>query len=130
MELVLRRRGHPPHSTWKLFGAGSVGSQTITGIPVVSRLRHDPELMTISRVWPFEVTVPELPPGEPAVIHAEIWPSLIDVATIEGQVKDETQVICLAQEFRNRDRARTLRNLFAAAGSGTAVEEGWILAVS
>jgi len=63
VELVLRRRGHPPHSTWKLFGAGSVGSQTITGIPVVSRLRHDPELMTISRVWPFEVTVPELPPG-------------------------------------------------------------------
>src|SRR5215211_8828111 len=40
--------------TWKLWGNGTVGSQALVGIPVVARLRDDPELRNISRVWPFE----------------------------------------------------------------------------
>ena len=57
VEAILRARGHRPQSTWKLFGYGSVGSQALTGIPVVSRLRHAPGLSDASAVWPFEVNV-------------------------------------------------------------------------
>jgi hypothetical protein len=81
VELLLRQRGSRPQSTWKLFGAGSVGSQALMGIPVVYRLRNDPSLANISRVWPFEVNVPKLPKGRQAVIHAEIWPSLDSIPT-------------------------------------------------
>jgi len=63
VEAILRARRYHPHSAWKLFGNGSVGSQALTGIPVVSRLRHDPGVAGASAVWPFGVTVPELRAG-------------------------------------------------------------------
>jgi len=107
-----------------------VGSQALTRIPVLSRLRHDDELATVSRVWPFEVTVPDSHEGRPVVIHAEIWPSLVHVPRVDGQVKDQTQVTRLAEEFRDRDRAGTLWDLFPAAGSSLALVEGWILGVA
>jgi len=129
VERVLQSQRKNPQSTWKLFGAGSVGSQALTGIPVVSRLRHIRELAAISKVWPFEVTIPNLPEGLPAIIHAEIWPSLIEVLPVAGQDKDQTQVVRLAEEFRDRDRVDSLRELFAAGGSPQAAEEGWILGV-
>ena len=129
-EAVLRARMQRPHSVWKLFGNGSVGSQALTGIPVDSRLRHAPGLAAMSAVWPFEVGVPELPAGRGAVIHAEIWPSLIEVPTVTGQVKDQTQVMCLARELRDRDRADALAGVFAAAPAHAASEEGWILGVA
>ena len=128
VELVLHRRGSRPQSTWKLWGAGSVGSQALTGIPVVTRLCHDPRLAAISRVWPFEVNVPELPEGRGAVIHAEIWPSLDAVPNDSGLVKDQAQVIRLAQSFRYRDERGTLAATFSAPSSAAA-EEGWILGV-
>jgi hypothetical protein len=129
IEQVLRRNGSHPHSVWKLLGVGSVGSQALTGIPVVSRLRHDPQLGQVSQVWPFEVAVPALPPGRPAIVHAEIWPSLAPVAVVPSQVKDEAQVIAQATAYRSQDRAGTLAALFGAAQLPTAREEGWILGV-
>ena len=129
VESFLIERGMRPHSTWKLLGAGSVGSQSLTGIPVVSRLRRDPFLSAFSVVWPFEVVVPELPEGRPAIVHGEIWPSLMQVPTVEGQVKDERQVVGLAEELRRQDRAGVLRELFVAGESSVAKEEGWILGV-
>jgi hypothetical protein len=134
VERCLRQRPKDPQypqSAWKLLGAGSVGSQALTGIPAVSRLRYDPELASISQVWPFQVSVPDLPGGEPAIVHAEIWPSYIDVPAVAGQVKDQTQVICLAMRLRDEDRAGGLGDLFAAAGAADASgEEGWILGVT
>ena len=128
VELVLHRRRSHPQSTWKLLGAGSVGSQALTGIPVVSRLRHDPRLANMSSVWPFEVDVPELPEGRGAVIHAEIWPSL-DAAPYEAVlVKDQAQVIRLAQNFRRLDQNATLAAVFITSAP-VAPEEGWILGV-
>jgi len=64
------------------------------------------------------------------VIHAEIWPSLIDVPAVPGQVRDQTQVICLAHELRDRDRAHALAEIFAAASARAGSEEGWILGVA
>ncbi len=128
VERLLRSRGGRPHSAWKLLGAGCVGSQALTGIPVVARLRDDPGLAGVSRVWPFEVRVPPVPPGEPAVVHAEIWPSLAPVPSTEGRVKDEAQVVQVARELRDRDAAGTLAEAMAAPPSDAA-EEGWILGV-
>jgi precorrin-8X/cobalt-precorrin-8 methylmutase len=131
VERCLQGRRQYPQSAWKLLGAGSVGSQVLTGVPVVARLRDDPELRSTSRVWPFEVLVPDRHPGKAAIIHAEIWPSLVDVPAVDGQVRDQTQVSHLATRFRDEDRRGTLAGLFAAAGSSAHVrEEGWILGVS
>jgi hypothetical protein len=128
VELVLHQRGSRPQSTWKLFGAGSVGSQALTGIPVVYRLRNDPPLANISSVWPFEVNVPELPEGRGAVIHTEIWPSLDGAHYEAGLVRDQAQVIRLAQSFRHLDRSARLAAFFITT-SPAAAEEGWILGV-
>jgi len=128
VEVMLHRRGSRPQSVWKLWGAGSVGSQALTGIPVVYRLRHDSRLEAISRVWPFEVDVPELPEGDGAVVHAEIWPSLDATPYEAGLIRDQAQVIRLAQSWRHGDRNGTLAAIFAASSSA-ATEEGWILGV-
>ena len=129
VELLLRSRRSFPQSAWKLMGAGSVGSQALTGIPVVSRLRKDPRLKAVSKVWPFEVMTPEPPARRAAIIHAEIWPSLLPLVRVDGQVRDETQVTSLAHELRTRDQEDRLVELFAAAGPRSE-EEGWILGVA
>lgn len=128
VEAMLHRRGSRPQSVWKLWGAGSVGSQALTGVPVVYRLRYDPRLEAVSRVWPFEVDVPELPESRGAVIHAEIWPSLDAIPNSAGWVKDQAQVIALAEDFRQRDRGGTLASIFIVR-LPVAKEEGWILGV-
>lgn len=129
VERALRERGSRPQQVWKLLGAGSVGSQALTGIPVVSRLRDDPQLGDVSRVWPFEVSCPDLPVGSPAVIHAEIWPSLTSFVVAGGQMQDEAQVLKQAAEYRSKDRSGAMPRLFAAAQLPIAQEEGWILGV-
>ena len=96
---------------------------------MLARLRNDPALSAFSKVWPFEVVEPIFAPGSPAILHAEIWPSLLTVPLVDGQVKDESQVTYLAQEYRNRDLEGSLGPLFAAASSPAALEEGWILGV-
>jgi hypothetical protein len=73
-ESVLRSRRSYPSSVWQLLGAGSVGSQTITGIPVVHRLRHHPLLAHRARVWPFETGLAPAT-GDQAIVIAEVWPS-------------------------------------------------------
>jgi hypothetical protein len=128
VERLLHNRRRYPKSTWQLFGAGSVGGQALTGIPVVSRLRRDPELVAISKVWPFEVMTPDLPEYQPAIVHAEIWPSLFPIVTVPDQVWDETQVVGLSKSFRDSDRGGSLSRLFAAADP-QATDEGWILGV-
>jgi hypothetical protein len=45
-----------PKSIWQLYGAGSVGSQALVGIPRLAALLDDPALHSVSHVWPFEIT--------------------------------------------------------------------------
>jgi hypothetical protein len=127
-EVVLHRKGQHPQSTWKLSGAGSVGSQTLTGIPVLWRLRFDPELSSVSRVWPFEVTEPDLPAGRAAIVHGEIWPGLETVIDRGNRIKDQAQVIAVAERFRRMDQASELQTTLKAPPL-IAAEEGWILGV-
>ncbi|HTI32262.1 MAG TPA: hypothetical protein VL422_01220, partial [Miltoncostaea sp.] len=119
--------------TWKLLGAGSVGSQALLGIPRVRVLRDDPELAAVSRVWPFETGLTGRPsPGAgPFVLHAEIWPGTVAVPP-DAPIRDEAQVRLMCEWAERRDRDGTLGALFApeldaATAAAVVAEEGWIL---
>jgi precorrin-8X/cobalt-precorrin-8 methylmutase len=133
--------------TWKLMGVGSVGGQCLLGIPVVSRLRSDPRLRDVSRVWPFETCLADqMSPASGAfVLHAEIWPGIVrrhladaDPAPAGREqlemIKDEAQVRAVVRWLRSVDGSGGLRRLLGAparlppsAHHDVLAEEGWIL---
>ena len=101
---------------WKLYTTGSVGSQSLMGLPLIHRLSHRPG----TKVWPFD------PPTGPLVL-AEVYPSLLAraVAADPAKVKDEAQVRLLARALWSLSQQGTLAPLFATPPQ--AQEEGWIL---
>jgi precorrin-8X/cobalt-precorrin-8 methylmutase len=118
-----------------LLGAGSVGGQALTGIPVVRALRDDPRWMDRVRIWPFEtgLQVPE----QGAVVIAEVYPSLWAVSPADSEVKDAAQVRSVARFFAHSDRTGKLAALFAGDPALTAeqrlrveTEEAWTLGVT
>jgi hypothetical protein len=117
---------------WKLIGAGSVGGQVLTGIPVVRALRDDPRWVDIARVWPFETG---LGVGNDArIVFAEVWPSWWKVCPALGPPNDKAQVRTVARIFATRDRAGELVSWFTPAISGAEAkqvlaEEAWTLGV-
>ena len=94
---------------WKLLGAGSVGGQALTGIPVVRALRDDPRWVDHARIWPFETGLQA--PEEGAVVIAEVYPSLWAVSPAEGETKDAAQVRSVARFFAETDRAGKLASI-------------------
>lgn len=128
---------------WKLFTAGSVGSQSLLGIPVVRSLRDDRDLRSRSRVWPFETGFSPNPTqdSDALVIHAEIWPGILDKQLLERHLKehpqsyrDEAQVTLLAELLANLDEEGSLGTWFdvppgldKAKQEICVKEEGWIL---
>jgi precorrin-8X/cobalt-precorrin-8 methylmutase len=131
VERVIRGRGARPQPVWKLCYTGSVGSQTLVGIPVVNRLRHHDTLRGVSYVWPFEVLVPELPAASAVVVHAEIWPSIVPFSDEAGVCADERQVRAVVRKWRELDQADQLAEWLAAPADNEATrgEEGWVLGV-
>lgn len=129
----LAAKGTSP--VWKLYYQGSVGGQSILGVPMVRRLklaRGD-----AFKVWPFETGWKALGEADLAgvdVVAAEVYPSMYKGAALPGEVKDATQVRVTAEHFLRLDEAGKLGALFAPA-KGTAAdvvvdaerEEGWIL---
>jgi precorrin-8X/cobalt-precorrin-8 methylmutase len=120
---------------WKLLGAGSVGGQALTGIPVVRALRDDPRWMDRARIWPFETGLRS--PEEGAVVIAEVYPSLWAVSPAAGETKDAAQVRSVAGFFATSDRAGELAKLFAGDPSlsreqrhRVETEEAWTLGVT
>lgn len=106
-------------SPWMLFNPGSVGSQSLLGLPMIHRLSQRPGIA----VWPF--AAPDAP-----VVLAEVYPSLLAgpvaiLANGEGLTADQAQVRLLARAFYRLARADRLRPLFDAPPE--AAEEGWIL---
>ena len=70
------------------------------------------------------------------ICHAEIYPSLIEVNPLPGQVKDQAQVIQLAMHFSGLDIDGGLAELFERPSNidldqliAITEEEGWILGV-
>lgn len=106
-------------SPWMLFNPGSVGSQSLLGLPMIHRLSQLPGVA----VWPF--AAPEAP-----VVLAEVYPSLIAgpvaiLANAEGLTADQAQVRLLSRALYWLSRDDRLSPLFDAPPE--AAEEGWIL---
>jgi hypothetical protein len=100
---------------WKLYGNGSVGSQALLGIPHLMALRNDAVLSPVSRVWPFETGLGALPSRakrDYLIVHAEIYPSVLPIQPVAGEVKDAVQVRTMARYFAELDDAGKLATLF------------------
>ena len=105
---------------WKLYTTGSVGSQALTGLPMIARLAQRKGCA----VWPFDKT-------DAPLVLAEVYPSLLarDVAqaVAGGAIKDAAQVQLLAQALWQLSAIDTLDLLLDAAPAAAQAEEGWIL---
>jgi hypothetical protein len=122
-------------SVWKLYYNGSVGGQTILGIPVARRLKlaRGDRL----KVWPFETGWKALTEADLAgvdVVMAEVYPSLIKTTPAAGEVKDLAQVRGIAEHLARLDEQSRLSALFGPDKDTAADvvveahhEEGWIL---
>lgn len=97
---------------WQLSGAGSVGSQTLMGLPVLSRLR--------ARFAGQIGYAPGHVSGEPIVL-CEIWPSLFVGTPPGGMIKDAYQVREVARRISALGPGAALHMLDAGPP-----EEGWI----
>ncbi len=125
-----------PKSCWQLAYTGSVGSQSLTGIPHVHGLRQS---VPASRVWPFEFPEGELN-GETLdgiqVVFAEIYPSLVKAKPDSGEPPDAAQVREIARHYSEMDEKGLLhppistgKTLDEQKMSQIQAEEGWILGV-
>jgi precorrin-8X/cobalt-precorrin-8 methylmutase len=120
---------------WKLLGAGSVGGQALTGIPVARALRDHQHWRDQTRVWPFETGL--RPPPDPRIVIAEVYPSLWAVRPKPQETKDAAQVRTVAGYLAARDRAGELGALFVGDPALTPTqraqverEEAWTLGVT
>lgn len=133
-ERAVRATGRFPFSVWQLSGAGSVGSQALTGIPVVHALRHHPSLADRATIWPFESGFTHVPGGDrdDAIVIAEVWPSAIPLDADRHPVRDAAQVIGLGEHLARLDATGDLAPLFAPVldedvARVVLAEEGWML---
>ena len=102
---------------WQMGGAGAVGGQVLTGLPVLNRLRR--RFAGQVAVWPFEVL-------DRPVAFVEIWPGLINRAVkraeAAGGIRDAHQVRLLARAVAglHPEERDAMLNVDAP-------EEGWIM---
>jgi precorrin-8X/cobalt-precorrin-8 methylmutase len=122
---------------WKLAYTGSVGSQSLTGIPVIRELRHDPDWADRARIWPFETGLSLS--DEAQIVFAEVWPSWWrkQIRPEYGPPNDKAQVRTVARIFADRERAGELATWFAGDPDLTdeqrrqvETEEAWTLGVT
>ncbi|MGA8402455.1 MAG: hypothetical protein WB697_21380 [Stellaceae bacterium] len=118
---------------WKLIGAGSVGGQVLTGLPVVRALRDDERWAAHARIWPFETGL-GLPDGA-RIVFAEVWPSWWKACAKLGPPNDKAQVRTVARIFAAADHAGTLAGWFSpdigdADPRQIVEEEAWTLGVT
>ena len=116
-------RVFPGQGVWQLYGRGAVGSQALTGIAALNRLRHRADV----QVWPFETL------GEGGChVLAEIYPSLIEPWP-GAEVLDARQVQAVATRLGELDEAGHLADrLHAPEAMPAAVqnEEGLFLDIT
>lgn len=117
---------------WKLAYAGSVGGQSLTGIPYLRELRFAAgRVGERSRVWPFERPLEE----GAGVLHAEIYPSLLQLPG-RDRIPDREQVRTYVRWLQDRQGAAELAGLLAVpyflpkkARRRVRRHEGWVLGV-
>ena len=123
-----------PKSCWQLAYTGSVGSQSLTGIPHVKALR---DTIDGARIWPFETGFRPLDEdslAETTVLICEVYPSAIAVTAEPGEIIDQAQVRAIAHHYCELDKAGRLGDYFGPPDSldtgkveQIEGEEGWIL---
>lgn len=122
-EGYLRRFGARPHSSFKLYTTGAVGSQILLGLPMLARLkrRFAGELC----VWPYETT-------NRRIVVAEVYPSLFDferLTPVRRRIKDARQVAGAVHLMARADDLGLLSSLFKLPPEAAlAREEGWVFA--
>ena len=121
---AVERRAKGSFTCWQMGGAGAVGSQVMTGMAALERLRR--AFPGAVAVWPFE-------PLDRPVAFVEVWPSLLDgavrAAMREGDIRDAVQVRVLARAIAEAARDGRLGAMLDAAPEEARAEEGWILGV-
>ena len=129
----LRVTGAQP--VWKVAYAGSVGGQSLCGLPYLLGLLEDPVLGPHIHVWPFQTGF-GFPERGPCIVLAEVYPSLVPLPQGSASVKDALQVEALARHFAREDAAGRLAACFArpagltdAEAQAVLEEEGWVLGV-
>lgn len=122
---------------WKLAYVGSVGSQTLLGLPRLYQLRFlEKTLQSCSLIWPFETDFDRTLPAEGAcIIHAEIYPSMLSF-NAEDDIPDRAQVRAYIGWLQAGQSAGWLSNWLAEPEGLSAKErkrvvrhEGWVLGV-
>lgn len=123
-----------PKSIWQLAYTGSVGSQSLMGLPHIHALM---QRLPDVKLWPFETGLTPLDEeglsGTKTVI-AEIYPSNLDVTPEKGEILDRAQVRTIAHHYCDLDKKGRLGQIFGAPDSldrgkitQIEAEEGWIL---
>ena len=134
-EIFLKKtkRGNPK-SVWQLAYVGSVGSQSLMGIPHVHALRA---ALPTARIWPFETGFKPLSgdqlDGVQTVI-AEVYPSVIKPDIQQGEIPDAAQVRAMCGHYCDLDETGKLGPAFGPPKGLDSLhlneiegEEGWIL---
>jgi len=133
---LIDRREYMPGAQpcWKLFYNGSVGSQALTGIPIVRSLRD--RFDNAARIWPFETGLQVS--KDASIVFAEVYPSLWKDLWYqsEDRPKDKVQVRGVARLFSELDQVGKLAPLFGGDPTLSAqdlhrieTEEAWTLGV-
>jgi hypothetical protein len=101
---------------WKLYTTGSVGSQSLMGLPMIHRLSQRDGVA----IWPFD-------DSQAQVVVAEIYPSLLAKAVAQeaDKIKDRAQVCLLARALWRLAQKGKLATFLKVPE--VAREEGWIL---
>jgi molybdopterin molybdotransferase len=116
VERAARAQGLNPKSVWQLAGAGAVGAQGLTGLPVLARLRA----AYGAAVWPFE------PWHGSRLVFAEVYPATLKIKVGKDEVPDDVQVRRLAEWLWDK---MTTGDLAALMATPEEPEEGWILGI-
>lgn len=122
-------------SVWKLYYQGSVGGQSLTGLPLIKRLKD--ERGDRMKLWPFDLGWKPLTAADLAgveVVAAEIYPSLLKAKPGDGEIKDQAQVRAVGEHFQALDDKGKLGAAFGPKGDDPRREviereEGWILGI-
>jgi precorrin-8X/cobalt-precorrin-8 methylmutase len=134
-----KENGRRIFSVWQLMGAGSVGSQSLVGMPHLRRLCSDPRLARNTLVWPFQTGLKWPPPKKaprPLIVHAEIFGPMLPPKSATGEVRDYSQVKELAFHYARADEQGNLAawlngppGLTEEERRRVVDEEGWILGI-
>lgn len=132
VENELRAQGHRPFSSWQLFGAGAVGSQSLVGIPRLHDLHR--RFSDRIEVWPFTTGFHAPRLEADSIVVAEVWPSMFDIGDVRDRVRDAAQVSTTARWMAATDAAGGLAALFSLemsleVSAAAVAEEGWVLGV-